>query len=149
MKGVADEMKRAITAVALAAACVLALLGSPVPASASARPVVVYEPAITNPQKTIALVRPSSWYLTVGPATEFRGTHWSSWGATAAAGTATMYVIDFGIHNEGHATLKLYDVKRHDGTRYFSSLRISGAKTENGVLHWCFSYAAWQTVCPG
>jgi hypothetical protein len=28
-----------------------------------------------------------------------------------------MYIIDFGTHNEGHARLKLYDVKKHGGKR--------------------------------
>jgi hypothetical protein len=121
----------------------------PAPASTAARPVVVYEPAVADPPHVKHVVRPSSWYLTVGPATEFRGTHWSSWGGKTAAGTATMYVIDFGTHNEGHARLKLYDVRNHDGTRYFSRLRVSGAKTENGVWNWCFNFGAWQASCPG
>jgi hypothetical protein len=121
--------------------------GGAAPISAATRPVVVYEPTLTGPHPFKSVVRPSSWYLTVGPALEFRGTHWSSWGAKAAAGTATMYVIDFGTHNEGHATLKLYDVKIHDGTRYFSRLRVSGAKTSNGIWNWCFNFPAWQASC--
>jgi hypothetical protein len=60
-----------------------------------------------------------------------------------------MYVIDFGTHNEGHARLKLYDVRRHDGRRYFRKLRIRGARTENGVWNWCFSIGEWQSACPG
>lgn len=60
-----------------------------------------------------------------------------------------MYVIDFGTHNEGHASLKLYDVKQHGGTRYFSRLRVSGAKTGNGVLNWCSGIGEWQSICPG
>jgi hypothetical protein len=61
-----------------------------------------------------------------------------------------MYVIDFGTHNEGHASLKLYDVKKHGGTRYFSRLRVNGAaRTENGVWNWCFNIGEWQTTCPG
>ena len=123
--------------------------GGPASASAATRPVVVYEPAVTGPHHIRDAVRPSSWYLTIGPATEFRGAHWSSWGGNTAAGTATMYVIDFGTHNEGHATLKLYDVRNHGGTRYFSKLRVSGAKTGNGVWNWCFSFGEWQASCQG
>src|SRR5580704_7663103 len=119
------------------------------PASAATRPVVVYEPAVTGPHPVKSAVRPSSWYLTIGPATEFRGAHWSSWDSKTAAGTATMYVIDFGTHNEGHARLKLYDVKKHGGTRYFGRLRVSGARTENGVWNWCFNIGEWQATCPG
>jgi opacity protein-like surface antigen len=130
-----------------AAASAPAAHGGAAPASAATRPVVVYEPTLTGPRPFRSVVRPSSWYLTVGPATEFRGTHWSSWGGKTAAGTGTMYVIDFGIHNEGHATLKLYDVRIHDGTRYFSRLRVSGAKTEDGVWDWCFNFPAWQATC--
>jgi hypothetical protein len=111
------------------------------------RPVVVYEPTLTGPHPFKSVVRPSSWYLTVGSSTEFRGTHWSSWGGRTAAGTGTMYVIDLGTRNEGHATLKLYDVRIHDGTRYFSRLRVSGAKTEDGVWDWCFNFPAWQATC--
>ena len=70
-------------------------------------------------------------------------------GRKTAFGTATMYVIDFGTHNEGHARLKLYDVRRHNGTRYFKKLRIRGARTENGVWNWCFSIGEWQSACPG
>jgi hypothetical protein len=114
---------------------------------AAGRAVVVYEPILTGPHPVKSVVRPSSWYLTIGPATEFRGTHWSSWGSKTAAGTATMYVIDFGTHNEGQAKLQLYDVKSHGGTRYFSRLRVSGAKTNDGVWNWCFSFGAWQAVC--
>jgi hypothetical protein len=91
-------------------------MGGAAPASAATRPVVVYEPAVTGPHPVKSVVRPSSWYLTIGPATEFRGAHWSNWGSKTAAGTATMYVIDFGTHNEGHARLKLYDVKKHGGS---------------------------------
>jgi hypothetical protein len=58
-----------------------------------------------------------------------------------------MYIIDFGTHNEGRARLKLYDVRNHASTRYFSRLRVSGAKTENGVLKWCPSYGEWQSAC--
>jgi hypothetical protein len=54
-------------------------------------------------------------------------------GRGGRAGKGTMYVIDLGTHNEGRAALKLYDVEKHGGTRYFSRLRVSGAKTENGV----------------
>jgi len=116
------------------------------PAAAS-RPVVVYEPALTGLHAVKSAVRPSSWYLTIGPATQFRGAHWSSWGRTTATGTATMYQIDFGTHNEGHARLKLYDVKSHGGTRYFSRLRVGGAKTGNGVWDWCFNFGEWQASC--
>ena len=142
-------MKRNMTAVVLTAACGLGVLGGAAPASAATRPVVVYEPAVTGPQPVKSAVRPRSWYLTIGPATKFRGTHWSAWGRRTAFGTATMYVIDFGTHNEGHARLKLYDVGRHDGTRYFRKLRIRGARTENGVWNWCFSISEWQSACPG
>ena len=142
-------MKRVITAVVLTAACGLGVMGGAAPASAATRPVVVYEPAVTGPHPVKSVVRPSSWYLTIGPATEFRGAHWSSWGGKTAAGTATMYVIDFGTHNEGHARLKLYDVKKHGGTRYFGRLRVSGARTENGVWNWCFNIGEWQATCPG
>ena len=124
-------------------------VGGAAPASAAAHPVVVYEPVLTGLHHVKGVVKPSSWYLTIGPSTEFRGAHWSSWGAKTAAGTATMYVIDFGTHNEGHAKLKLYGVKSHNGTRYFSRLRISGAKTDNGVWDWCFNFGAWQTSCQG
>jgi hypothetical protein len=123
--------------------------GDAAPVPAATRPVVVYEPALTGPHHFKSVVRPSSWYLTIGPATEFRGTHWSNWGGATAAGTATMYVIDFGTRNEGHATLKLYDVKDHNGTRYFSRLRVSGAKTNDGVWNWCFNFGAWQASCQG
>ena len=54
---------------------------------------------------------------------------------------------DFGTHNEGRATLKLYDVRNHSGTRYFSKLRVSGAKTGNGVWNWCFNFGEWQASC--
>jgi hypothetical protein len=60
-----------------------------------------------------------------------------------------MYVIDFGIHNEGHARLQLSDVKNHDGTRYFSRLRVCSAKTNNCVWNWCFNIGKWQASCPG
>ena len=140
-------MKRVITAVVLAAACGLAVMSGAGPASAATRPVVVYEPAITGPPHHKSVVRPSLWHLTIGPATEFRRTHWSSWGSKTAVGKATMYVIDFGTHNEGHARLKLYDVKKHGGRRYFSRLRVRGAKTENGVWNWCFNIGEWQGVC--
>jgi hypothetical protein len=140
-------MKRVITAVVLTAACVLGAMGGAASVSAATRPVVVYEPAVTGPHHIRAMVRPSSFYLTIGPATVFRGAHWSSWGGNAAAGTATMYVIDFGTHNEGRARLKLYDVRTHGGTRYFSRLRVSGAKTENGVWNWCFAFGEWQASC--
>jgi hypothetical protein len=123
--------------------------GGAAPVPATTRPVVVYEPALTGPHPVRDVVRPSSWYLTIGPATEFRGAHWSSWGAKTAAGTATMYVIDFGTHNEGHAKLELYDVRNHDDTRYFSRLHVTGAKTENGVWNWCFNIGEWQASCPG
>jgi hypothetical protein len=142
-------MKRVITATALAAACLLGTVGGAGPVSAATRPVVVYEPAFTGPHPFRSLVRPSSWYLTIGPATELRSTHWSSWDSKTAAGTATMYVIDFGTHNEGHARLTLYDVQNHDGTRYFSRLRVSGAETENGLWNWCFNFGAWQASCQG
>jgi len=142
-------MKRVITAVVLSAACLLGAVGGAGPVSAAMRPVVVYEPTLTGPHPVKGVVRPSSWYLTIGPATEFRGTHWSSWGSKTAAGTATLYVIDFGTHNEGHARLTLYDVRNHDGTRYFSRLRVSGARTENGVWSWCFNFGAWQASCQG
>ena len=52
-------------------------------------------------------------------------------------------------HNEGHARLKLYGVKKHGGTPYFSRLRVSGARTENGVWNWCFNIGEWQVTCPG
>jgi hypothetical protein len=140
-------MQRVITAVVLTAACVQGAVGGAASVSAATRPVVVYEPAVTGPHHIRAMVRPSSLYLTIGPATEFRGAHWSSWGGNAAAGTGTMYVIDFGTHNEGRARLKLYDVRNHGGTRYFSRLRVSGAKTENGVWNWCFTFGEWQASC--
>ena len=140
----------ALTAGLFAAGARTAVASTPEPAvSAATRPVVVYEPALTGPHAVKGVVRPSSWYLTIGPATEFRGAHWSSWGGKTAAGTATMYVIDFGSHNEGHARLTLYDVRNHGGTRYFSRLRVSGAKTENGVWNWCFNFGAWQASCQG
>jgi hypothetical protein len=142
-------MKRVITAVVLTAACVPGAMSGAASASAATRPVVVYEPAVTSPHHIKAKVRPSSWYLTTGPATEFRRAHWSSWGGHAAAGRATMYEIDFGTHNEGRARLKLYDVRHHNGTRYFSRLRVSGAKTENGVWNWCFNFGEWQASCQG
>jgi hypothetical protein len=142
-------MKGVITAVVLTAACVQGAVGGAAWASAATRPVVVYESAVTGPHPVRAMVRPSSWYLTIGSATEFRDAHWSSWGSKTAAGTATMYVIDFGTHNEGYAKLKLYDVRNHDGTRYFSRLRISGAKTGNGVWNWCFNFGEWQASCQG
>jgi hypothetical protein len=85
--------------------------------SAAPRPVAVYEPVVTSPHHIRDVIRPSSWYLTVGP-----------------AGTATTYVIDFGARNEGHAALKLYDVRNRSGTRYFSKLRVSGE---------------WQASCQG
>jgi len=117
--------------------------------SAATGPVVVYEPNVADPPHVTHAVRPSSWYLTAGPATEFRNISWSSWGGSAATGTGTMYVIDFGSHNEGRAALKLYDVMDHDGTSYYSKVRVSGAKTEDGVWNWCFSIGEWQGVCPG
>lgn len=143
-------MKRVITAVVLTAACVQgAAVAGAASASAATRPVVVNEPGVTAPY---SVVRPSLFYLTIGPITEFRGASWSSWGANAAAGTATMYVIDFGTHNEGRARLKLYDVRNHGGTRYFSRLRVSGAKTGSGVWNWCYNltnnFGEWQSSCP-
>ena len=45
--------------------------------------------------------------------------------------------------------LKLYDVRNHSGTRYFSKLRVSGAKTGNGVWNWCFNFGEWQASCQG
>ena len=143
-------MKRVITAVVLTAACVQgAAVAGAASASAATRLVVVNEPGVTAPY---SVVRPSLFYLTIGPITEFRGAHWSSWGANAAAGTATMYEIDFITQNEGRVRLKLYDVRNHGGTRYFSRLRVSGAKTENGVLNWCYNLAnnfgEWQSSCP-
>lgn len=140
-------MRRLILAAALAAG--LLAVGAGTAVASAPKPVVVYEPALTGPHPFKDVVRPSSWYLTIGPATEFRGTHWSSWGGKTAAGTATMYVIDFGTHNEGHAKLQLSDVKNHDGTRYFGRLRVTGAKTENGVWSWCFNIGEWQASCPG
>ena len=145
-------MKRVITAVVLTAACVQgAAVAGAASASAATRPVVVNEPGVTAPYSVKGVVRPSSFYLTIGPATEFRGAHWSSWGANAAAGTATMYVIDFGTHNEGRARLKLYDVRNHGGTRYFSRLRVSGAKNGSGVWNWCYNlmnnFGEWQGSC--
>lgn len=137
---------RTIIIAAALAASLLAMSAGTAAASAP-KPVVVYEPALTGPHPFNGVVRPSSWYVTIGPATEFRDTHWSSWGGKTAAGTATMYVIDFGIHNEGRARLTLYDVRNHDGTRYFSRLRVSGAKTENGVWDWCFNFGEWQGSC--
>jgi hypothetical protein len=74
-------MKRVITAVVMTAACLLGAICGAGPVSAATRPVVVYEPAVTGPHSVKGVVRPSSWYLTIGPATEFRGTHWSSWGS--------------------------------------------------------------------
>ena len=61
-------MKRVITAVVLTAACVqgATVAGS---ASAATRPVVVNEPGVTAPY---SVVRPSPFYLTIGPITEFR-----------------------------------------------------------------------------
>jgi hypothetical protein len=141
------RLVRRIILAAVLAAFLLAM--SAVTAVAAAPSVVVYEPALTGPHPIKDVVRPSSWYLTIGPATEFRSAHWSTWGAKTAAGTATMYVIDFGTHNEGHARLQLSDVKNHAGTRYFSRLRVSGAKTENGVWNWCFTIGEWQAACPG
>jgi hypothetical protein len=143
-------MKRVITAVVLTAACVqgAAVAGS-ASASAATRPVVVNEPGVTAPY---SVVRPSLFYLTIGPITEFRGASWSSWGANAAAGTATMYEIGFVTQNEGPARLKLYDVRNHGGTRYFSRLRVSGAKTGSGVWNWCYNlmnnFGEWQMSCP-
>jgi hypothetical protein len=63
-------MKRVITAVVLTAACVqgAAVAGS-ASASAATRPVVVNEPGVTAPY---SVVRPSPFYLTIGPITEFR-----------------------------------------------------------------------------
>jgi hypothetical protein len=84
-----------------------------------------------------------------GGGTKFRGPHWSSWDRKTAAGGATMYVIDFGTRNAGHARLKLYDVRMHDGKRYFRKLRSRGARTGNGVWTWCFSIGEWQSACPG
>jgi hypothetical protein len=140
-------MTRLVRAIILAAALAASLVAVGAgPVSAATHPVVVYGPIPTS-MHPVSAVRPSSWYLTVGPATEFRGTHWSSWGTETAAGTATMYVIDFGIRNEGHAKLELYDVKDHDGTRYFSRLRVSGAKTEDGTWDWCANFDAWQGSC--
>jgi hypothetical protein len=110
---------------------------------------VVNEPGVTAPY---SVVRPSLFYLTIGPITEFRGASWSSWGANAAAGTATMYEIGFVTQNEGPARLKLYDVRNHGGTRYFSRLRVSGAKTGSGVWNWCYNltnnFGEWQSSCP-
>jgi len=143
-------MKRVITAVVLTAACVqgAAVAGS-ASASAATRPVVVNEPGVTAPY---SVVRPSLFYLTIGPITEFRGASWSSWGANAAAGTATMYEIGFVTQNEGPARLKLYDVRNHGGTRYFSRLRVSGAKNGSGVWNWCYNlmnnFGEWQGSCP-
>jgi hypothetical protein len=110
-------------------------------ASAASRPVVAYEP--TNPPHFKSVVRPSSWFLTKGPATQFRHARWSSWGNSTATGTATMYIIDFGTHNEGRVTLRLYRVRTHNGVRYYSRLRVSGARTENGVWSWIFSAGEW------
>ena len=141
-------MRRLILAAALAASLLAVSAVGAASVSAATRPVVVYEPAVTGPHHIRAMVHPSSWYLTIGPATEFRRAHWSSWGDNTAAGTATMYVIDFGTHNEGRASLKLYDVRNHGGTRYFSRLRVSGAKTEDGVWNWCFNLGEWQATCP-
>jgi hypothetical protein len=143
-------MKRVITAVVLTAACVQgAAVAGAASASAATRPVVVNEPGVTAPY---SVVRPSLFYLTIGPITEFRGASWSSWGANAAAGTATMYEIGFVTQNEGPARLKLYDVRNHGGTRYFSRLRVSGAKTGSGVWNWCYNltnnFGEWQSSCP-
>lgn len=143
-------MKRVITAVVLTAACVQgAAVAGAASASAATRPVVVNEPGVTAPY---SVVRPSLFYLTIGPITEFRGASWSSWGANAAAGTATMYEIGFVTQNEGPARLKLYDVRNHGGTRYFSRLRVSGAKTGSGVWNWCYNltnnFGEWQMSCP-
>lgn len=139
-------MRRVSLAVIAAMACALGAVSGAGQASAATRPVVVYEASFTS-QHGVAKVRPSSWYLTVGPSTEFRGSHWSSWGGSAAAGTAEMYVIDFGTHDEGRAKVRLYDVQTYDGTRFFSKIRVAGAKTEDGVWSWCPSYGAWQSVC--
>jgi hypothetical protein len=143
-------MKRVITAVVLTAACVQgAAVAGAASASAATRLVVVNEPGVTAPY---SVVRPSLFYLTIGPITEFRGASWSSWGANAAAGTATMYEIGFVTQNEGPARLKLYDVRNHGGTRYFSRLRVSGAKTGSGVWNWCYNltnnFGEWQSSCP-
>ena len=143
-------MKRVITAVVLTAACVQgAAVAGAASASAATRPVVVNEPGVTAPY---SVVRPSLFYLTIGPITEFRGASWSSWGANAAAGTATMYEIGFVTQNEGPARLKLYDVRNHGGTRYFSRLRVSGAKNGSGVWNWCYNltnnFGEWQGSCP-
>jgi hypothetical protein len=140
-------MQRLIRVVPMIAMSVFAaavlLSASGTAASAASRPVVVYEPKPSFPPQFKSVVRPSSWYLTFGPSTQFRNTHWSSWGNSTATGTATMYVVDFGTHDEGHATLKLYGVKTHDGVRYYSELSVSGAQTEDGVWLWNFSASEW------
>jgi hypothetical protein len=134
-------MKRLVVAV-LAVASLLGATSMAAPAFAASRPVVAYEP--TMPPHYTSVVRPTSWYLTKGPATQLRHARWSHWGSSTATGTATLYVIDFGTHNEGRATLKLYDVKTHDGTRYFSKLLVSGAKAENGIWSWIFMAGEWS-----
>ena len=138
-------MKRLITAAILSTASLLSLSG--VPASAATRPVVLYEPVPTS-QHFKGVVRPSTWNITIGPSTQFRHSHWSTWGRKTATGHATMYIIDVGTQNEGRAKLRLYRVRVHKGRRYFSRLKISGAKTENGVWQWCIKDdGEWQSQC--
>jgi hypothetical protein len=56
----------------------------------------------------------------------------------------------YGLRADRHwSRMKLYDVRNHGGTRYFSRLRVSGAKTENGVWNWCFNFGEWQASCQG
>jgi hypothetical protein len=138
-------MKRLITAAILSATSLLTIAN--ISASATTRPVVVYEPIPTS-HHFKGVVRPRTWNITIGPSTQFRRSHWSSWGRKTAIGFATMYVIDFGTHNEGRAKLELYRVRKYKGMRYFSRLSIKGAKTENGVWQWCVNdNGEWQGQC--
>lgn len=60
--------------------------------------------------------------------------HWSHWGATTATGSGKLIGADAGVWSFGTVTLKLSDVRRDSGTRYFEKIHIIGGKP--GVAHY-------------
>jgi hypothetical protein len=119
-------MKRVLAGAAIAVAAALGAAGTAIPASASTRP-VVYEgmfwaaPHIAPHGIAEAFGADASIYLVTS-----RWSHWAASSAHSTAGTIVWRSCWYSCMTDksAPATQSLYNVRTHNGRRYFSRLRI-------------------------
>ena len=128
------HLRTLAAAAGLAAAA--AVLAVPASTLAAARSPVVF--AFKGSQGYTDAVRKPGTFAIEGGQIEGKDGHWKQWGATAKTSRIKIDDNNSGAWETG--AVRLYDVRRHNGKRYYAMGQVTESKSGGGKLIYCIRF---------